>query len=449
MLHDSHSQIPEPFLSVGSDRDLNLASTLQQLPMYTFQVDISCNGWATIKYFEKYPLLPGVILLEQEKFIGIISRQKMLEFLIRPYGKELLLQEPLSVIYSYARTKVLILPNTTPILTAMQRSLRRSPELLAEPIVVQIDADCYKLLDVQELHTVSWQMRGIEAQLSYERSQAKMIQNDKMASLGRLLDGVVHEILDPVNFIWGNLTYLDNYTQNLLRLLAAYEQQLSDDIPEILDLKEEMEFDFLAEDLSKTLNSIHTGAERLKKLVISLQNFCHIDEINPRSTDIHACIDNIVLLINSRIRGEIEIVKYYSPLPPIYCFPGQLNQVFMNVFSYLVDSLLNNVPLCINSENFPYKPKIEVTTQVISLPATNPNAPDSRWVSIRINDNGLGLSEELQQQVIQSFYAGKSTDKETSLATSYRIVTSRHCGKFNFRAQLEVGSEFEILLPLV
>ena len=81
MLHDSHSQIPEPFLSVGSERDLNLASTLQQLPTYTFQVDISCNGWDTIKCFEKYPLLPGVILLEEEKFIGIISRQKMLEFL--------------------------------------------------------------------------------------------------------------------------------------------------------------------------------------------------------------------------------------------------------------------------------------------------------------------------------------------------------------------------------
>lgn len=448
---DYHSQIPEPSLSVGSDRDLNLSSTLQQLPMYDFQVEMSCSGWEIAKYFDKYPLLPGVILLDRGKFVSIISRRQLLEFLIHPHGKEILLQESLDVIYSYTRTAVLILPDSTPILTAMQRSLRRPPELLAEPLVVQINIDSYRLLDVQALNTISWQMRGIETQLRYERSQAKMIQNDKMASLGRLLDGVVHEILDPVNFIWGNLTYLDNYTQDLLRLVATYQRQSPRESDEILNLKEEIEFDFLDEDLSKTLNSIWTGAERLKKLVISLQNFCHIDEINPRSIDIHACIDNIVLLINSRIKGEIEIVKHYGYLPPIYCFPGQLNQVFMNILSQSIDTLLNNVSFRVDSksENLTSKPRIEITTQVISLSGTTPNSADCRWVLVRINDNGPGLSEEQQQQVIQSFSAGKGTNIETSLAASYRIITARHGGKLNFSSQLDVGSEFEILLPLV
>ena len=124
----------------------------------------------------------------------------------------------------------MLLPDTAPILTAMQLSLRRSPELLAEPIVVQTAPDTYRLLEVQELNIASWQIRGIETQVRYERSQAQMIQNDKMANLGRLVDGVVHEILDPVGFIWGNLTYVSNYSQDLLKLIAAYEEIL----PQIL-----------------------------------------------------------------------------------------------------------------------------------------------------------------------------------------------------------------------
>jgi signal transduction histidine kinase len=371
--------------------------------------------------------------------------------MIRPHGKELLLEEPLHVIYSYTHSSFLLLPETTPILTAMQRSLRRPPELLIEPIVVQIKTDDYRLLDIQELHTVSWQMRGIETQLRDERNQAKMIQNDKMASLGRLVDGVVHEILDPINFIWGNLTYVTTYTHDLLRLISAYEKQSPDESPEIADLKAEIEFDFLDKDLLRTLNSIRTGAERLKKLVISLQNFCHIDEIHPRSADIHACIDNIVLLINSRIKGEIEIIKNYGHLPPVYCFLGQLNQVFMNIFSHSVDGLLNNISFRFSSEpeKVIHKPKIEIYTEVVSLPAMNPNAPDSRWVAIRIADNGMGISPESQQEFIQSFSTQKNADKETSLAASYRIITARHGGKLNFRSELNIGSEFEILLPLV
>jgi signal transduction histidine kinase len=445
-------QISAPVLSVGSGHDLGLESTLQELSMYKFQVEISCTGKEITQFLEKHPLVPGVILLEQGKFVGMISRRQILEFLIRPYGEELLLQKPLSVIYSYSRTNILQLAATTPILTAMQLSLRRSPENLAEPILVHTEPDIYKLLDIQELNIASWQIRGIETQVRYERTQAQMIQNDKMANLGRLVDGVVHEILDPVGFIWGNLTHVSNYSQDLLKLIAAYDSQLSQPYEEIINLKEEIEFDFLEQDLSRTLASIRTGAERLKKLVTSLQNFCYIDEIYPKPADLHACIDSIILLINSRIKREINIVKQYGHLPPVSCFMGQLNQVLMNILSQSVDALLNGAErykLHPDSTNTSYKPQIEITTEIISQPATNTNAPDSRWVSIRIADNGPGISHELQQQIIESFSVEKRFDKETSLAVSYRIITARHGGKLNFRSQLGTGTEFEILLPLV
>ncbi len=445
--------ISPPFLSLGSDRDLSLESTLQELPMYTFEVEISCSGTEVARYLEKYSMLPGAILLEQGQFIGMISRRRLLEFLIRPRGQELFTQETLGVLYSYARTAILLLPETTPILAAMQQTLRRrSPELLAEPIVVQTSANTYRLLDMHDLNLASWQIQGIETQVRYERSQAQLIQNDKMASLGRLVDGVAHEILDPVGFIWGNLTYVSNYSQDLLKLIAAYDQVLSHRSEEIENLKEEIEFDFLEQDLSKALNSIRTGAERLKKLVTSLQNFCHIDEIYPKPVDLHACLDNIVLLIKSRLKGEIEIIKNYGKLPPVFCFMGQLNQVLMNLFGQAVDDLLDEAARQqVNSESNKTftKPQIEVTTKVISQEATKADAPDSRWVSICIADNGLGMSEQLQQQIRESFSIEKRADKETSLAVSYRIITARHGGKFNLRSQVGQGTEFEILLPLV
>ncbi len=445
-------KISPPFLSEGSDRDLGLESTLQELPMYNFQVEINCTGAEVANFFEKYPLLPGAILIEQGKFTGMISRRRLLEFLIRPHGQELFIQEPLSVLYSYARTTVLLLPDTTTILTAMQLSLRRSPELSAEPIVVKTASGIYRLLDVQELNITSWQIRGIENLVRYERSQAQMIQNDKMAGLGRLVDGVAHEILDPVGFIWGNLTYVSNYSQELLKLIAAYDKELPSASEEIIQIKEDIEFDFLEQDLSRSLASIRTGAERLKKLVTSLQNFCHIDELYPKPVDLHAGIDNIVLLINSRLKAEIEIVKSYGQLPPVYCFIGQLNQVLMNILSEAVDTLLNEAArqqLHLDETKTVQKPRIEITTEVISQEASKLDAPDSRWVLIRIADNGPGMSQELQQQILESFSIEKRAGKETSLAISYRIITARHGGKLNLRSQLGLGTEFEILLPLL
>jgi hypothetical protein len=444
------SEISLPLLLSGSDRDLDLESTLQELQLSNFQVETSCTGAEVAKVFENNPLLPGVILVEQEKYAGMISQRRLLEFLIRPYGQELFFHQPLSVIYSYARTPILILPESTPILAAMQLALRRSPELLAEPVVVQTIHDTYRLLDVQQLNIASWQIRGIETQVHYERSQAQMIQNDKMASLGRLVDGIAHEILDPVGFIWGNLTYVSNYSQDLLKLIAAYENNLISPSEEIDYLKQEIEFDFLEQDLLQALTSIRTGAERLKKLVISLQNFCHIDEVYPKPADLHACIDNILLIINSQIRGEIEIVKNYGRLPPVYCFIGQLHQVFMNLVSHSVDLLLDEaVRHKLNSTKKADKPRIEITTEVISQESTTPEAPDSRWVVISIKDNGPGMSKELKEQIIESFSVKKRADKETSLAVSYRIITARHGGKFHLFSEVGVGTKFTVFLPLL
>ncbi len=455
-------------------------------------MELSCSGSDLAQIFEKHPLLPGAILLNQGQFVGMISRQRLLEFLIRPHGLELFLQKPLDVLHSYARCNLLLLPDRTPILLAAQQALRRSPDLLSEPIIVKSDRVHY-LLDIHELNIAHWQIRGIETQVRYERTQAQLIQSDKMVNLGRLVDGVAHEILDPVSFIWGNLSHISTYSQGLLEILAAYEQAMPTPPAAVVQLQETLELDYLRHDLPKAIDSVKTGAERLSKLASSLQNFCHIDEVYPKPTNLHELLDSILLLLKSRLTSEIQVVKHYDRLPPVLCYPGQLNQVFINILTRSLERLLNQAVSKQLDQELKAKrnqhtvqspmphPTIEITTQLRSIPATD--GAESRWVSICIADNAPGQSTKEQQQLLQSFSIKGRAAKETSLAVSYQIVTAKHGGKFWVRSRgtplgdrelhpsnclqensvLEKlvqeklvqksssprGMEFEILLPLV
>ncbi|OKH40586.1 histidine kinase [[Phormidium ambiguum] IAM M-71] len=457
------------YLSEGDHQDLSIDSTLATLPLYSFATDVNCLSAEVVEILEKHSNLPGVILLDQGKFAGMISRLRLLETLVLSNQQDLFLQKPLQFLYNYARTEVLILSETTPILAAAQMALRRSSELLGEPIVVQSKTKTYQLLDVHELNIAHWQIRGIETQVRYERTQVQLIQSEKMANLGRLVDGVAHEILDPVGFIWGNLSHISNYTENLLELISAYEKMLPKETEEIDELKEDIEFDFLKQDLPRAIKSVKSGAERLKKLVSSLQNFCYIDEVYPKPADLHAMLDSIVLLLKSRLKSEIEIVKIYGDLPPISCFAGQLNQVFMNILSNAVNNLLNQAAYQEFTTEFRNdrqrgmfdKPCIVIQTKVYSPEsASNSESLSSRWVSIIISDNGPCLSASALKQILDSFSVEKRAEKETSLAVSYRIITAKHGGKLlirsaesanNLSSELisNMGTEFEILLPLV
>ena len=284
-----------------------------------------------------------------------------------------------------------------------------------------------------------------------------MIQSEKMASLGRLVNGVAHEILDPVGFIWGNLTYVSDYSKNLMELLSVYDAHCTEPPPEIARLKEEIDYDFLQNDFLRTVASIKSGAERLSKLASSLQNFCHIDDVYPKPTDLHANIDSILLLLKSRLTREIKVVKNYGYLPPVPCYAGQLNQVFMNIFTNAINTLINEA---VGQElakefngggvkDFDRQPQIEITTQVCCPePAPDLDKLHVRWVSICIADNGPGISPSKYKKIIESFSTERRALKETSLAVSHQIVTGKHGGAFRMRSELGKGTQFEILLPL-
>ncbi|HEY9859597.1 MAG TPA: hypothetical protein V6D16_08830, partial [Candidatus Obscuribacterales bacterium] len=234
---------------------LSLESTIQELHLYDFQVDFNCLGAEVSDLFEANPLLPGVLLVNKDELIGTISRRKFLEQMSRLYGVELFSKRPLKVLYNFAKSEPLILPSDTSIVAAARQSLERSPELVYEPVVVQLESSTYRLLDVHELLVAQAKIHELTTQLLREQTQAQLMQAEKMASLGRMVAGVAHEILNPVNFIWGNLGHLSRYSQDLIKLLSTYDQEVAEVSSEVATLKEEIEFDFLLKDFPQVIDS--------------------------------------------------------------------------------------------------------------------------------------------------------------------------------------------------
>ncbi len=461
---------PSPDHSPVTPVSLGVDATLDALPLHAAELDLALPGSVAAEQFNHFPELPGLLLTEQQAFVGVLSRQQFLEFLLRPKACELFMQEPLSVIYRYTRRRPLMFPAETPILVAARAALRQPSELQGEPILVST-AEGDRLISAHDLNQAHWQIRGIETQVRHERAQAAMLQSQKMAALGRLVDGIAHEIMDPLGFIWGNLSHVDQYCQQLLQLLAVYEAASTDwtnpsALDELQELQDEIELDYLREDLPLTLNSIKGGAARLKQLASSLQNFCHIDEVYPKPADLHGLIDSIVLLLKSCLTTHIQIDCQYDALPPVPCFAGQLSQVLMNVLTHCIDALLSMAAgqsaetdfamgsLGSSSMSLAITPRITITTQLYDA---NPAVPMSdRWVMLTIADNGPGLSAATLQEIQEAFSIRQRLERETELATCYRLITAKHGGKFAVRSPAShpdsdsraIGTEFEIQLPL-
>ena len=266
-----------------------------------------------------------------------------------------------------------------------------------------------------------------------QQAQVQLIQQEKLSSLGQMVAGIAHEINNPVNFIYGNVVPAHEYVNDLLKLIQLYRSRYPD--PTIQETIEEMDFDFISTDLPKLLDSMQIGADRIRDIVRSLRNFSRLDEADCKIVDLHEGIDNTLMILSHRLKAqsleEIKLIREYGTLPHVTCFPGQFNQVVMNLLANAIDEL--------QSQRIA-RPEIRIRTERI----------DPDWVSIRIIDNGSGIPEEVQQKIFNPFFTTKEVGKGTGLglSISHQIIVGKHGGRLCCRSNQGQGTEFSIEIPI-
>ncbi|WP_414529279.1 sensor histidine kinase [Nodularia chucula] len=278
-----------------------------------------------------------------------------------------------------------------------------------------------------------------------QKIQLKLIQSEKLSSIGQMVAGITHEINNPVNFIYGNLLHANEYTQELLEILHLYQEEYPNPSEQIKAHLEEADLHFLKDDLLKLFESMNMGAKRIHEIIKSMRVFSRMDELNMKGVNIHEGIDSTLTILNYRLKPKprhpgIEVIKNYGELPLVECYAGKVNQVFMNILVNAIDALEESNQER-SWEEIAAKPsRIEITTQKVG----------DDWVAIHIADNGPGMSEAVQEKLFKSFFTTKPPGKGTGLglSISQQIIVEQHGGNIYCQSTPNTGTEFVIKIPI-
>ncbi|MEG3839750.1 PAS domain S-box protein [Microcoleus sp. herbarium14] len=288
--------------------------------------------------------------------------------------------------------------------------------------------------------------RELESALQSLRStQTQLIQTEKMSSLGQLVAGIAHEVNNPVNFIHANIDYLNQYTTQLLDLVALYEHEYPEPNSKIIDRIQEIDLGFMAGDLRKLVGSMQVGTDRIRQIVLSLRNFSRLDESAMKPVDIHAGIESTLLILQHRLksrdsRPEIEVIKEFGKLPPVECYASQLNQVFMNIIANGIDAIEEGYQKLSVAEAERKNGRIVICTGVTA----------QNTVMVEISDNGTGIVPAIVDRIFNPFFTTKAVGKGTGLGMSiaHSIVVEKHKGKIECISSVGCGTTFLIEIPI-
>ncbi|MCT7951756.1 response regulator [Ancylothrix sp. C2] len=281
-----------------------------------------------------------------------------------------------------------------------------------------------------------------EALQELKRTQSQLVQTEKMSSLGQLVAGLAHEINNPVTFIGGNINHAYQYMQDLMDLIGLYQVEYPHQTPAIEEALELLDLAYVKGDLEKIIESMKVGVERIRNIIRSLQNFSRLDQAQVKPVDLHEGIDSTLILLQSRLinesgKSKIQVVKRFAELPRITCYPAEINQVFMNILANAIDALEEAIQKGFFVDK---NPLITVCTKL----------EENDLVVVNISDNGMGISEEVKNQIFNPFFTTKPVGRGTGLglSISYSIVVEAHGGQLNCFSIPGQGAEFKIALPL-
>lgn len=278
-----------------------------------------------------------------------------------------------------------------------------------------------------------------------QQSRLQLIQHEKMSALGNLVAGIAHEINNPIGFLNGSINNVEEYVQELFGHLALYQQHYPDPVVPVQQNAEEIDLEFISKDLPKLLNSMQEATDRIKSISTSLRTFSRTDSEYKVSADLHEGIDSTLMILKYRLKANeyrpaIQVIQDYDELPSIECFPGQLNQVFMNI-------LANAIDVFDEAAQHSSFTDLEANPQTITIKTA---LTEQNTVEIRIIDNGKGISEAVKARIFDHLFTTKDVGKGTGLGLTIarQVVVERHGGNLEVQSEVGQGTEFLIRLPI-
>lgn len=277
-----------------------------------------------------------------------------------------------------------------------------------------------------------------KAMKELKEAESHLVESEKMASLGQLTAGIAHEINNPINFVTSNVRPLKRDIDMIIDMVSRVEElTLTDDIPteekkeKIKQIKEELDYDYLKEEISYLLKGINEGSNRTAEIVKGLRIFSRLDEDDLKKADINEGLDSTLIIINNLLTDKVSIEKQYGNIPVIECYPGKLNQVFLNIITNGIQAVKSKFG--------------DEKGGVLTIKTTS----DEENVSVSIADNGTGMTEETKRKIFEPFFTTKDVGEGTGLGMSivYNTIV-KHNGKIDINTKLNEGTEFLIILPI-